>query len=164
MDRWHLAETVSRMDADAEPPWTGSRRVSARCHRFMSVVNNGFMRIHWHRDMDCVSPPKTRHEPIHGGSNPASLRDTVFGGDTQSMPLIFMRQQCLKRCRHERRAAILLQKHYQLKILSRFSHNGIKKNLCALRVLCGSFFFLRQTKSRPKRAGFSEQLETALQY
>ncbi len=24
---------------------------------------------------------------IHGGSNPASMRDTVFGGDTQSMPL-----------------------------------------------------------------------------
>ena len=42
MDRRHLAETVSRMDADAEPPWMGSRRVSARCLRFMSVVNNGF--------------------------------------------------------------------------------------------------------------------------
>ena len=46
------------------------------------------------RGMNCVSPPKTRREPIHGGSNPASMRDTVFGGDTQSMPLIFVGQQC----------------------------------------------------------------------
>ena len=37
--------------------------------------------------MNRVSPPKTRREPIHGGSNPASMRDTVFGGDTQSMSL-----------------------------------------------------------------------------
>jgi len=36
---------------------------------------------------------ETRREPIHGGSNPASMRDTVFGGDTQSMSLIFMGQQ-----------------------------------------------------------------------
>ena len=36
MNRKHLAETVSRKDADAEPPWMGSRRVSARCYRFMS--------------------------------------------------------------------------------------------------------------------------------
>ncbi len=96
MNRKYLAETVSRMDADAEPPWTGSRRVSARYFRVMSVVNNGFMRIHWHRVMNCVSPPKTRREPIHGGSNPASLRDTVFGDDTQSMPLIFVGQQWVK--------------------------------------------------------------------
>ena len=26
----YLAEIVSRRDADAEPPWTGSRRVSGR--------------------------------------------------------------------------------------------------------------------------------------
>jgi hypothetical protein len=39
------------------------------------------------KDMNRVSPPKTRREPIHGGSNPASMRDTVFGGDTQSMSL-----------------------------------------------------------------------------
>ena len=88
MDRKHLAETVSRRDADAEPPRMGSRRVSARCLWFMSVVNNGFGYIHWHRDMNCESPPKTRREPIHGGSNPASMRDTVFGSDSQSMPLI----------------------------------------------------------------------------
>ena len=93
MDRKHLAETVIRRDADAEPPRMGSRRVSARCLRFMSVVNNGFRHIHWHRDMDCVSPPKTRRRPIRGGSNPASMRDTVFGGDTQSMLLIFVGQQ-----------------------------------------------------------------------
>ena len=88
MDRKHLAETVSRRDADAEPPRMGSRRVSARCLWFMSVVNNGFGYRHWHRDMNCESPPKTRREPIHGGSNPASMRDTVFGSDSQSMPLI----------------------------------------------------------------------------
>ncbi len=64
MDRKHLAETVSRRDADAEPPRMGSRRVSARCFRFMSVVNNGFRRIRWHRDMNCVSPPKTRRRPM----------------------------------------------------------------------------------------------------
>ena len=85
----HLAETVSRMDADAEPPRMGSRRVSARCFRFMSVVSNDYRHIHWHRDMNRVSPPKTRREPIRGGSNPASMRDTVFGGDTQSMSLIY---------------------------------------------------------------------------
>ena len=60
MDRMHLAETVSRRDADVEPPRMGSRRVSARCFRLMSVVNNGFSYIHWHRDMNCVSPSKTR--------------------------------------------------------------------------------------------------------
>jgi len=53
----------------------------------MSVVGNDSRYIHWHQDMDCVSPPKTHREPIHGGSNPASMRDTVFDGDTQSMPL-----------------------------------------------------------------------------
>ena len=68
-------------------------RVSAGCFRFISVVNNGYRRIQWQRDMNCVSPPKTRREPIHGGSNPASMRDTVFGRDTQSMPLIFVGQQ-----------------------------------------------------------------------
>ena len=93
MNHKHLSETVSRRDADAEPPWMGSRRVSAWCLWFMSAVNNGFRRIHWHRDMNCVSPPKTRRRPIHGGSNPASMRDTVFGGDTQSMPLICVGQQ-----------------------------------------------------------------------
>ena len=93
MGREHLAETVSRMDAAAEPPWTGSRRVSARCSRFMSVVSSGFRHTHWHRDMNRVLPPKTRREPIHGGSNPASMRDTVIGGNTQSMSLIFMGQQ-----------------------------------------------------------------------
>ncbi len=125
MSRRCLAEPVSRRDADVEPPWMGSRRVSARHLRFMSVVNNGFRRRHWHRDMNCVSPPKTRRRPIHGGSNPASdhhgrwkcrfcivtwmklsramqeklprskkpaLRDTVFDGDTQSTPLIFVEQ------------------------------------------------------------------------
>ena len=109
MDRKQLAETVSRRagilllqnlhfhrpwwsDADAEPPRMGSRRVSLICFRFMSVVNNGFSHIHWHRGMDCVSPPKTRRRPFHGGSNPASMRDTVLGGDTQSMPLIFVGQ------------------------------------------------------------------------
>ena len=92
MDRKQLAETVSRMDADAEPPRTGSRRVSVSCFRFMSVVNNGFSHIHWHRDMNCVSSPKTRRRPIRGGSNPASMRDTVLGDDTQSMPLIFVGQ------------------------------------------------------------------------
>ena len=55
MDRKHLAETVIRRDADAEPPWMGSRRVSARCYRFMSVVNNGFRQVNWHRDMNYVS-------------------------------------------------------------------------------------------------------------
>ena len=40
----HLAETVSRRDADAEPPRMGSRRVSARCLQFISVVNNGIRR------------------------------------------------------------------------------------------------------------------------
>ena len=92
-----LAETVIRRDADAEPPRMGSRRVSARCSRFMSVVNNGFRHMHWHRVMNCVSPPKTRRRPIHGGSNPASMRDTVFGGDTQSMPLTFVGQRCMYR-------------------------------------------------------------------
>ena len=72
MDRKYLAETVIRRDADAEPPRMVSRRVSARCLWFMSVVNNDFWRIHWHRVMHCVSPPKTRRRPIHGGSNPAS--------------------------------------------------------------------------------------------
>ncbi len=112
------------------PPWTGSRRVSARCHRFMSVVNNGFMRIHWHRDMDCVSPLKTRHIPTYtdvGNADIAgayichpwgleprirpprtvevqvlqeqkpALRDTVFGGDTQFISLIFVEQQCFSK-------------------------------------------------------------------
>jgi hypothetical protein len=37
--------------------------------------------------MNRVSLPKTRREPIHGGSNPASMQDTVFDGDTQSMSL-----------------------------------------------------------------------------
>ena len=55
MDWRYLAETVSRRDADAEPPWTGSRRVSARYLRFMSVVNKGFRHRHWYRDMNCVS-------------------------------------------------------------------------------------------------------------
>ena len=55
MDRKYLAETVSRRDAAAEPPWRGSRRVSARCLRFMSVVNNGFMRIHCYRDIQAMS-------------------------------------------------------------------------------------------------------------
>jgi len=72
MNRKYLAETVSRRDAGAEPPRMGSRRVSARYFRFMSVVNNRFRGIHWHRDMNSVSPPKTRRRPIHGGSNPAS--------------------------------------------------------------------------------------------
>ena len=72
MDRKHLAETVNRRDADVEPPWMGLRRVSAKCFRFMSVVNNGFRHIQWHRNMNCVSPPKTRRRPIHGCSNPAS--------------------------------------------------------------------------------------------
>ena len=67
-------------------------RVSVSCFRFMPVVNNGFSHIHWHRDMNYVSPPKTRRRPIRGGSNPASMRDTVFGGDTQPMPLIFVEQ------------------------------------------------------------------------
>jgi len=31
-----LTETVTRMDAGAEPPWKGLRRVSVRCYRFMS--------------------------------------------------------------------------------------------------------------------------------
>ena len=53
MDRKQLAETVSRRDADAEPPRTGSRRVPVSCFRFMSVVNNGFSHIHWHRGMNC---------------------------------------------------------------------------------------------------------------
>ena len=60
MDWKHLAETVSRRDADAEPPWTGSRRVSARCFRFMSVVNNGFRQIHWHRDKKLCIPTRDR--------------------------------------------------------------------------------------------------------
>jgi len=30
MDWEHLTETVIRMDADAEPPWTGLRRVSVK--------------------------------------------------------------------------------------------------------------------------------------
>ena len=72
MDRKHLTETVIRRDADTEPPRMGSRRVSARCFRFMPIVNNDFKRLHWHRDMNCVLPPKTRRRPIHGGSNPAS--------------------------------------------------------------------------------------------
>ena len=110
MDWKHLAEAISRRDAGAEPPRMGSRRVSARYFRFMSVINNRFRGIHWHRDMNSVSPPKTRRRPIHGGSNPASdhhgrwkcrfcrskkpaMRDTVFDGDTQSMPLIFVGQQ-----------------------------------------------------------------------
>ncbi len=112
MDRKHLAETVSHRagvlllqnlhfhrpwwsDVAAEPPWMGLRRVSARCLRFMSVVNNAFKQIHWHRDMNCVLPPKTRRKPIHGGSNPASMRDTVFGGNTQPMPLIFVKPKCI---------------------------------------------------------------------
>jgi hypothetical protein len=41
MNRRYLAETVSRRDADVEPPWTGSRRVSARPLRFMSPDSNG---------------------------------------------------------------------------------------------------------------------------
>ena len=43
--------------------------------------------------MTFVLPPKTRRKPIHGDSNPASMRDTVFGGNTKVMPLIFMGQQ-----------------------------------------------------------------------
>ena len=113
MDRKHLAETVSRRDADAEPPRMGSRRVSARCYRFMSVVNNDFRYIHWHRDMNFASPPKTRRRPIHGGSNPyptttdggsagfsgakTCMWGTVFCGDTKFMPLIFVEQQCMYR-------------------------------------------------------------------
>ena len=93
MDRKYLAETVSHRDVAAEPPWMDLRRVSARCLRFMSVANNAFKQIHWHRDMNCVLPPKTRRKPIHGGSNPASMRDTVFGGNTQPMPLIFVKQK-----------------------------------------------------------------------
>ena len=96
MNRRYLAETVSRMDADAEPPWTGLRRVSARYLRFMSVVNRGFRGRDWHRDMDRVSPPKSRRKPVHGGSNPASMRDTVFGGDTRSMPLMLLDNRDIK--------------------------------------------------------------------
>ncbi len=55
MNRRYLAETVSRRDADAEPPWTGSRRVSARHLRFISVVNKVFRHRHWYRDMNYVS-------------------------------------------------------------------------------------------------------------
>ena len=62
----------------------------------MSVVNKGFRRTDWHRDMNRVLPPKTRREPIHGGSNPASMRDTVFGGNTQSMPLMLLDNRDLK--------------------------------------------------------------------
>ena len=36
MDWEHQPETVTRMDAGAEPPWMGSRRVSDWCYRFMS--------------------------------------------------------------------------------------------------------------------------------
>jgi hypothetical protein len=65
MDRKQLTETVSRKDADAEPPRMGSRRVLASCFRFMSFVNNGFSYLHWHRDMTCVSPPKTRRKTTY---------------------------------------------------------------------------------------------------
>ena len=36
MDWEHLGETVIRMDADAEPPWMGLRRVSVGYSEFMS--------------------------------------------------------------------------------------------------------------------------------
>jgi len=36
MDWEYLTETVTRMDAGAEPPWRGLRRVSVRCCLFMS--------------------------------------------------------------------------------------------------------------------------------
>ena len=82
----------------------GLRRVSARHLRFMSVVNNGFRRRHWHRGMNCVSPPNIRRRPTYtdGGSadiagavteeQKPAMRDTIFGGDTQSMSLIFVGQ------------------------------------------------------------------------
>jgi len=38
MDWEHRPETVTRMDAGVELPWTGSRRVSGRCYRFMSRI------------------------------------------------------------------------------------------------------------------------------
>jgi len=44
MDWKHLDETVSRMDADAEPPWMGSRRVFSGDTRFMSLI---FMGQQW---------------------------------------------------------------------------------------------------------------------
>jgi len=59
MDWMHLAETVSRRDADAEPPWMGSRRVSARCFRFMSVVGNGFREDLAPRPESCVTAKDT---------------------------------------------------------------------------------------------------------
>jgi hypothetical protein len=54
MNRKYLVETVSRRDVAAEPPWKGSRRVSTRYFRFISVINNGFRYRHWHRDLDCI--------------------------------------------------------------------------------------------------------------
>ena len=39
MDWERLTETVIRMDADAEPPWMGLRRVSVKYYRFMSRLN-----------------------------------------------------------------------------------------------------------------------------
>ncbi|NOQ69263.1 MAG: hypothetical protein GQ573_04035 [Gammaproteobacteria bacterium] len=48
--------------------------------------------------MNRVSPPKTRRELIHGGSNPASMRDTVFGGDTQSMSLTILSDSSADQC------------------------------------------------------------------
>jgi len=49
MDWEYLTETVIRMDADAEPPWMGSRRVSIRCYRFMS-------RVHRNTPYPAISP------------------------------------------------------------------------------------------------------------
>jgi len=37
----HLTVTVTRMEAGAEPPWKGSRRVSGRCYRFISQQLSG---------------------------------------------------------------------------------------------------------------------------
>ena len=81
-------------DAGCIRAWVQNVRESLvdSVHWSFAVGSNDLFRI-IPGDMDCVSRPKTRRRPIHGGSNPASMRDTVFGVDTQSMPLIFVGQQ-----------------------------------------------------------------------
>jgi hypothetical protein len=87
MDRRYLAETVSRRDAGAEPPWTGSRNVSAGYLRFMSIVNSSFRYIHWHRGMTFVFSPKTRRELAYtdiGNADITSLHGCNLVGQYRS--------------------------------------------------------------------------------
>ena len=67
MDRGHLAEAVTRMDAGAEQPWMASQRVSARCSRSMSLDVNGttvISLIRFFRN-SVAQPEKTRPRDLY---------------------------------------------------------------------------------------------------